>query len=62
MVCHWLTWEATPAAVKAIEKTVAITAVRHVEGRVRSFVHSALRALVVVVIAVARTVGTGMLV
>ena len=44
MVAHAWAWETQRIAPKAIEMTVAMTTVRHVEGRVRSLVHSALRA------------------
>jgi hypothetical protein len=53
-VLHWLTWEATTAAANPIAETSVMTAVRQVDGRVRSFVHSPLRALVS---RVARTAG-----
>jgi hypothetical protein len=44
MVDHAWTWEAQRIVPKAIDMTVAMTTVRHVEGRVRSLVHSAFRA------------------
>ena len=47
MVAHWLAWESTRTAPAPMEKTKAKMAVRHVEGRVRSFVHSALRTLLI---------------
>ena len=56
MVAHWLTWEMTRIAPVPMEKTKAKMAVRSVEGRVRSFVHSPLRILL---IAVARTGSAG---
>ena len=48
MMAHWSAWEITRTAPAAMEKTKAKAAVRHVEGRVRSFVHSALRILLMV--------------
>ena len=43
MVCHWLISERATATPKPMAKTTVRAAVRQVEGRVRSFVHSALR-------------------
>ena len=44
MVAHWLAWESRGTATqKPMAMTMVMAAVRHVEGRVRSFVHSALR-------------------
>jgi hypothetical protein len=48
MVAHWLAWEMTRIAPVPMEKTKAKMAVRSVEGRVRSFVHSPLRILLMV--------------
>ena len=56
MVAHCWTWETQRIAPKAIEMTMAMTTVRQVEGRVRSLVHSALRALLIVGV---RTGGAG---
>ena len=44
MVDHAWTWETQRIVPRAIDMTVAMTTVRHVEGRVRSLVHSAFRA------------------
>jgi len=43
MVCHWLIWERATATLKPMPRARVRAAVRQVEGRVRSFVHSALR-------------------
>ena len=43
MVAHPLACDITRTAPAPMEKTKAKAAVRHVEGRVRSFVHSPLR-------------------
>jgi hypothetical protein len=43
MVCHWLICDKATATLKPMPRTRARVAVRQVEGRVRSFVHSALR-------------------
>ena len=43
MVCHWLISETATATPKPIPTARVRAAVRQVEGRVRSFVHSALR-------------------
>ena len=43
MVCHWLISERATATLKAMTMARVRAAVRQVEGRVRSFVHSALR-------------------
>src|ERR1700678_3435922 len=42
---HCWTWETTRIAPRATERTKAMTTVLHVEGRVRSLVHSALAIL-----------------
>ena len=47
MVAHWLASEITRTAPTPMEKTKAKAAVRQVEGRVRSFVHSPLRVLLI---------------
>ncbi len=47
MVAHWLAWEMQRTAPKPIDMATAMTAVRHVEGSVRSLVHSALRVLLI---------------
>ena len=44
MVDHCWTWETQRIVPRAMDMTVAMTTVRHVEGRVRSLVHSALTA------------------
>src|SRR5450756_5845 len=45
MAAHWLACEMQRTAPKAMEMVMAMKAVRHVEGRVRSLVHSALTVL-----------------
>jgi hypothetical protein len=55
MVCHWLIWEYATATPKPTAMIVVRAAVRQVEGRVRSLIHSAraiLRVAVVHVMAV----------
>ena len=59
MVCHWLTSEKATATPKPTPRARVRAAVRQVEGRVRSFVHSALR---VRLIKVARAGRAGVLV
>ncbi len=60
MLAHWLAWEITRTAPRPMEKTKAKTAVRQVEGRVRSFVHSPLRILLTLVVMLdARTGSAG---
>ena len=49
MVAHWLAWEMHRTAPKPTEMVTAMTAVRQVEGRVRSFVHSAFTVRLIVV-------------
>ena len=56
MVAHELAWTAVARAEKPMAATTVMATVRHVEGRVRSLVHSALTARRV---AVARTERTG---
>ena len=48
MVAHWLACEMQRTAPKPMEMVTAMTAVRQVEGSVRSLVHSALRVLLIV--------------
>ncbi len=43
IVAHWLAWEIQRTAPKTTDMETAATAVRQVEGSVRSFVHSDLR-------------------
>ncbi len=43
MVAHAWTWEMQRIVPKAMEMVMAMTAVRHVEGSVRSLVHSDLQ-------------------
>jgi hypothetical protein len=47
MVAHWSAWETQRTVPRAVEMVTAMTAVRQVEGSVRSLVHSALRILLV---------------
>jgi hypothetical protein len=47
IVAHWLAWETQRTAPKAIETVTAMTAVRQVEGSVRSLVHSDRRILLI---------------
>jgi hypothetical protein len=47
MEAHWLAWEMQRTAPNPTEIVTAMTAVRQVEGSVRSLVHSDLRTLLV---------------